>query len=310
MYWPYYTTTLLPYYSRTPFVASIIEEMKKIILLLALLLWAVAFEAQAKKVALLIGVGNYPQYSDHSGWGRLSSANDVNLLSKALKQANFQAVYTLTEAQATHKGIINRLDKLVGQCSRGDVVLIHFSGHGQQMPDLMHDEKDRLTEAFIPYDAHRCVTDSYRGKAHLTDDEIRNRLTNLRNRLGPKGLLMVTLDACHSEGSTRDDMDYDEDEGYPVVRGTADIFELGKKVKITNRLKPDACRLIELSACKAGEKNWEYKGYGRLSFILAKKITANTSLEQLATMVVNDKTVMNRRQTPKLTTHPVGTWKP
>jgi len=267
-------------------------------------------DAQAKKVALLIGVGDYPEYSDYSGWGKLSSARDVDLLKLALKKAGFQTVYCLTERNATHDGIIKRLKQLVTnrQCSPGDVLLIHFSGHGQQMPDLMHDEKDRLTEAFIPWDAHRCVTDTYVGQAHLTDDELRNQLAAIRNRLGRKGLLMVTLDACHSEGGTRDDMQWDDEEGVPVVRGTADLFERGKKVVLNNRLEKDACRLIELSACQAGQRNFEYKRYGRLSYVLAKKITRNITLDALAAAVVADRTVMNRRQTPRLTTHPVGKW--
>ena len=190
--------------------------MKKCVLLLAMMLLAFAFQSEAKKMALLIGVGDYPQYSDHSGWGKINSANDVILLKVALKKAGFQTVQTLTEASATHDNILNKLITFTKLCHPGDMVLIHFSGHGQQMPDLMQDETDKLTESFIPYDAHRFVTPTYRGQAHLTDDEIRDKLTALRNKLGPNGLLMVTIDACHSEGSTRINMKSDPEEGKPI----------------------------------------------------------------------------------------------
>ena len=281
--------------------------MKKCVLLLALLFTAFALHCEARKMALLIGVGDYPQYSDHSGWGKINSANDVVLLKEALK-AGFQVVQTLTEANATHDGILEKLTTFTRQCKPQDLVLIHFSGHGQQMPDLMRDETDMLTEAFIPYDAHRVVTSSYGGEAHLTDDEIRDKLTVLRNKLGRNGLLMVTIDACHSEGSTRTDLKTDPEEGLPVYRGTADKFKRGKKVELVNTLHKDACRLIELSACQAGQKNKEYRGYGRLSYILAKKISKEITFDRLASLVVNDRTIMNRKQNPQLTVHPVGNW--
>lgn len=282
--------------------------MKKCVLLLALLFTAFALHCEARKMALLIGVGDYPQYSDHSGWGKINSANDVVLLKEALKKAGFQVVQTLTEANATHQGILKKLASFTRECKPQDVVLIHFSGHGQQMPDLMRDETDTLTEAFIPYDAHRVVTSSYGGEAHLTDDEIRDKLTVLRNKLGRNGLLMVTIDACHSEGSTRTDLKTDSEEGRPVYRGTSDKFKVGKKVKLVNTLHKDACRLIELSACQAGQKNKEYRGYGRLSYILAKKISKEITFDRLASLVVNDRTIMNRKQNPQLTVHPVGNW--
>lgn len=267
-------------------------------------------------MALLIGVGNYPEYKDKSGWGKIHSTEDVALLGDVLRKAGFQ-VQTLTNANATHDGIMNKLTTFTNECKPRDMVLIHFSGHGQQMPDLMHDESDKLTEAFIPYDAHRCVTQSYRGQAHLTDDEIKDKLTVLRNKLGPNGLLMVTIDACHSEGSTRtgiklDSHDLDPDTGRPICRGTNEIFKTGKRTKRSSILREDASKLIELSACGAGEKNFEYYYdgylYGRLSLIIAKKIPTCSGFNELASSVIEDRTIMNKNQHPKLTIYPVGEW--
>ena len=80
-----------------------------------------------------------------------------------------------------------------------DELYIHFSGHGQQVTDVSGDEPDGLDEALIPYDAAiEYGRNGYKGQNHILDDELGVWLEALRESVGPKGVIVVALDACHS----------------------------------------------------------------------------------------------------------------
>ena len=145
--------------------------------------------AIATKRALLVAIGNYPA---NSGWTRINSNNDVDLLKPVFSNAGF-IVTTLIDEHATHEGIINALQALRNQCKKSDQVFIHFSCHGQQIVDLVGDEPDGLTESMVPYDALREPTKTYYGQNHLTDDELNRELISLRKKLGKDGFLLITL---------------------------------------------------------------------------------------------------------------------
>ncbi len=82
-------------------------------------------------------------------------------------------------------------------------MVIHYSGHGQQIFDDNGEEIDGLDEAIVPYDAWVKYTHNYKGENHIRDDEIGNILANFRNKLGKDGQLLMLLDSCHSGSSTR-----------------------------------------------------------------------------------------------------------
>lgn len=250
-----------------------------------------ANERKAKKIALLIAVQNYPAISC---WGTLHSLNDVQLLKKALKKYGF-SVKTLTEEAATHKGIIKAINDLKSECAPGDMVWVHFSGHGQQMPDVMGDEDENLTEAFIPFDALKDSTHDYHGENHLTDDEINEYLIPIRNRLTAAGQILVTIDACHSEGATRGGNKNLNGSDNLIIRGTTKPFDVGKRIKRKNKLKNPA-NGIEISACRSVESNYEYKNkygteYGSLSYLLylgINKQGENLDFKKLAKFVTTE----------------------
>ena len=172
-----------------------------------------------QKHALIIAIANYPT---ESGWSKINSDNDRTLLVPEFKRLGFK-VTTLQNEQATKQGIIQSLSHLAKQIHPNDYVCIHFSCHGQQMEDNNQDEEDGLDEALIPYDAHLSYKkDIYEGKNHLRDDDLEEHLTTIRKKLGEKGTLLVTLDACHSGTADRDE-EYVEDDDAPI-RGTSAIF--------------------------------------------------------------------------------------
>lgn len=137
-----------------------------------------------------------------------------------LRNAKYKTknIKKLINQQATKASIVNALKSLVTQSKRGDIVYVHFSGHGQQMKDVHNDENDGLDECWIPYDAYRKPCDKDRGEKHLTDDEVNYYLNAIRDKVGDTGKILVVIDACHSGGATRGDDD-------EVERGVEDIFE-------------------------------------------------------------------------------------
>lgn len=156
------------------------------------------------KRALLIGVGDYPS---EEGWHDLGSKNDVEWLSQILPQQGFapQNIHTLTDKKATKKGILNALQTyLIQQVEPNDIVLFHFSGHGQQVTDDDGDEADGYDEALVPYDSPKKYEDGkYEGAQLIRDEELGALLNEIRLKIGKGGHLLVLLDACHSGTGTR-----------------------------------------------------------------------------------------------------------
>ena len=225
----------------------------------ALLLFSsVQLSAQTKR-ALVIGVG---EQADKS-WAKINGDKDVPYVQKMLQNAGYKDIRTLVNKQATKTGIISTFKKLTSQCSVGDIVYIHFSGHGQLVTDVNGDEDDGWDEAWIPYDAYlRYDEKRYKGEKHLIDDEINPLLTAIRNKIGDSGKLLVVVDACHSGDSTRGD-DIDE-----TVRGVKNEFVIPIKRSGTARKAPE--QWLTLSACKDYQLNQEMKNpkAGKLTYAL------------------------------------------
>jgi len=169
------------------------------------------FSQKSPKLALLIGISDYPA---ESGWTALHTERDIEWLQTTLEKQGFAAanIRTLQNEQATHKGIQQAFQQLLASAKKDATVVIHFSGHGQQLQDEQGDELDGLDEAWVPYDSPMLFEkEQYEGERLLRDDAIDLFLTNLRQKIGPKGHVLITVDACHSGTSTR---------GFGTARGT------------------------------------------------------------------------------------------
>ena len=168
---------------------------------------------EPNKIALIVAVAKYPV---NSGWGELSSLNDVKLIKDALLRQGFkeQNITVIADKQATLAGISAAFDQyLIQKAQLGDIAVFHFSGHGQQIEDDNGDEGDGLDESIIPYDApaeYRPGPDK-----HFRDDLLGQKLSQLRTKLGEKGNLLVIIDACHSGTMTR---------GGGRTRGTSQVY--------------------------------------------------------------------------------------
>lgn len=259
--------------------------MKTRIITYILLLLSLSVTAQTKR-ALIIGLGE----QQDKAWNKINGDKDVPLVLAILKSAGFKSVTTLVNRQATKVGIVGAFKRLTASCKQGDVVYIHYSGHGQQMTDVHNDEKDGLDECWIPYDAYRKASATYHGEKHLTDDELNVYFNAIRNKIGAKGRLLVVIDACHSGDGTRgeDDEIVRGVEDTLVVdsqnaRGLYETFEAiksffmgdnGKENVINAKAKPLAERWITISACRSDQVNVEMKSpaVGKLTYALWKEL--------------------------------------
>ena len=260
--------------------------------LLLLLSLPVLLHAQTKR-ALVIGLGE----QQDKAWKKINGDKDVPLVQGILKSAGFKSVTTLLNRQATKAGIIEAFKKMTASCKQGDVVYIHYSGHGQQMTDVHNDEKDGLDECWIPYDACRKASATYHGEKHLTDDELNVYLNAIRNKIGAKGKLLVVIDACHSGDGTRGDDDEivrGVEDTLVVVsqnaRGLYETFEAiksffmgdnGKENVVNTKAKPRAERWITISACRSDQVNVEMKSptVGKLTYALWQELKKNVKMD-------------------------------
>ena len=253
-------------------------------LLLVVLLLIVGFINAQNKLALVIGIGDYPE---ESGWCKIHGDNDISIVTEMLEENGFEQVQILSNKAATKKGIMDALDNLAEKATRGDVIYIHFSGHGQQITDLDGDEPDGYDEAWIPYDACKDYSAKYKGQNHIVDDELFDFLNQLRAKVGDKGKIIVVSDACHSGSGSRGDEDED------VVRGVQEKFEMPAERNVGS-VKRESTAWLFVSACKAYQNNFEYRDaqgnyHGMLSYLLweNRAVMSNATWQEVMATIDN-----------------------
>lgn len=142
------------------------------------------------KKALLIGINRYKI----PGADLRGCVNDVENMKGVLTQMYGFAskdVAVMTDFAATTKAMKAAISKLVRDARSGDVVLLHYSGHGANVIDVNGDEPDRRDEILCPTDLdwHK----------PLLDDWLRTTFNRLRAGVS----LTVIMDCCHSGSNTR-----------------------------------------------------------------------------------------------------------
>lgn len=270
-----------------------------LLMMLVLFVLPVSAEAQTKR-ALLIGISDYGTTGGNTRdgqWGNIHGANDVGLLAPTLQKKGFK-VTKVTNKTATSQRIRKEMKKLVEQCRNGDIVYLHFSGHGQPFEDMNGDEEDGWDESFVPVDASMLYRKGeYEGKNHLLDDDMYSCFQQIRKAIGPKGYLCVVIDACHAGGSSRGD-ELEEDEE-PICRGTKKAFSPSGKAyrprvntngRFTITTGNNLGNITILEACRSYQSNYEIKQngnyYGPLSFYVNQALQSNQIAPNLN--LVND----------------------
>jgi hypothetical protein len=142
------------------------------------------------KKALLVGINRYRI----PGADLRGCVNDVKNLKRVLMRSyafKGDDITVLTDFAATKKAIESGIRKLVRGARKGDVVLVHFSGHGSNVPDDDGDEADSRDEILCPTDLD--------WKYPFRDDWLRKTFDSVRTGVS----LTVITDCCHSGTITR-----------------------------------------------------------------------------------------------------------
>lgn len=268
----------------------------------------ISIVACAERYAIIIGISNYPK---ESGFKPTSGVNDISYAREFLTANGFSInnIITLKDSEATYTAITNSLKSIEKIAMPGDVIFLHFSGHGQRVTDYSGDEPNKLDTAWIPYNAHSKQKPGYNGENHLIDDELNTLLHNIQNKITSRGRICVVVDACHSEGSTRELKTVRKARGIDTPFTVSDKDSKVIKSKNT-KTKPELW--LTLSACSQYEMNQEYteKNCGLLTYILyhteIKDLVKTISAAELRNKVAEkmDEIILKqygaRPQTPRL----------
>lgn len=281
-------------------------------LLSLVLIFLTVIPAMSKIKLLTITVADY---APESGWAHINADNDKEIILQQFQAS--ASITTLSESEATYSNILKHLSKLKDNVLKGDTVIVHFSGHGQQIVALDDSaEPDGLDEALVPFDAAKNKSAAYDGRNHLRDNEFGFHLDQLRRAAGPQGLVIAIIDACHSDSMNKGTQNSDDD----IVRGTYEIFGLTDDEFAAFRSRyrnqetapltesSDASSIMIISACRSDQINHEIKvdgkGYGSLTYYFIDAIKATglqnpiAFLDHLYSSMFADKTLRFHGQLP------------
>jgi metacaspase-1 len=142
------------------------------------------------KKALLIGINRYRI----PGADLRGCVNDVkNMQTVLIEYYGFaiKDITLLTDLEATTQRIKAAVADLLTGTQRGDTLLLHYSGHGSNVPDANGDEAERRDEILCPTDLD--------WKKPLPSDWLRRALNRVRAGVS----LTVIMDSCHAGTNTR-----------------------------------------------------------------------------------------------------------
>ena len=133
-------------------------------------------------MALSIGIDRVNPLH-YAGWSDplYGCGDDVEMVSRIARDRGFET-RALRSGQATREAVIAAIRAAAGIAQGGDLFLLHYSGHGTQVPDRNGDENDGQDEAFCLYDGL------------LIDDEMRG----LWAEFAAGVRVLVLADSCHS----------------------------------------------------------------------------------------------------------------
>jgi V8-like Glu-specific endopeptidase len=240
---------------------------QKILTTLAMffLLTSISTLLSGAKHALLIGVEDY-------GIAGLKSlkgpGNDLELMKKVLRDRfQFQGknITVLMDEQATHTKVQKALECLAKRIKKGDLIYIHYSGHGSYVKDENGDEHPRdFDQTWVTYGSR---SNALKGndRYDVTDDLLFEWLTPIFEK--SKHVMFVS-DSCHSGSISRGET--------PTVRAVArdkQKYPFGEKIFS----KPDFKNGVRIGASEDVESAYEYrqpngKTYGAFTWYWAQAL--------------------------------------
>lgn len=239
--------------------------------------------ARPTGLALLVGIGDYPETADGRRLPRLAGPDNDVVRARELLRDRFgfapDTIRTLVGPAATHEAIVREFHAhLIQKAGPDTKVVFWFAGHGARIPDASgKDDADRpagasaFDDTLVAYDS-RAVDAS--GSFDLTDDEI----DSLVRALPAKDVVLV-FDCCHSGGLLRGEAPSGVRE---CLAGTKplDAGRLGFWPPSVDRLDDDPSRAptdrVLVAACgamqQAGEITTELGTFGTLTWFLTQTL--------------------------------------
>lgn len=159
-----------------------------------------------RKLALLIGINDYAIVSPLKG-----CTNDVALQRELLVHRfgfnpnDVEIVSddsSISDIKPTRENILQAFEShLIAQAQPGDVVVFHFSGHGDLVLDPDSTAADGRSSTYLPQDAERKRSEADPNTTFASD--ITGRTLYLLLSGTKTDNLTAVLDSCHSGGGTR-----------------------------------------------------------------------------------------------------------
>jgi hypothetical protein len=165
--------------------------------------------------ALIVGVSDYQMLPARGAGGTgpfdlEGPKNDVPRMLQLARQLGVPATELHVLANAgtlppgakapTRANILAELKDLAARSSTGDQVLVYFSGHGAQAPDMEGEEADGLDELLLPADIGKWSDEADLVENAITDDEFGAAIEAIRQR---GAYVWVIVDSCHSGTALR-----------------------------------------------------------------------------------------------------------
>ena len=258
--------------------------------------------AVAGKHGLLIGISDYRA----SGLAELvGTQNDLLVMETILRDDRYGFADNLTvlrNRQATHTGIQRAFTDLIDRVVSGDLVYIHYSGHGSYTENLNNDggHGERDDQTWISWGARSTVVEGI-DRYDVLDDELNEWLGRIISKIGRNGQLILVSDSCHSASVYRSSAP-------PVSRaGKADNrrHPLGEKPFTFNDLRDG----IMIGAARDKETAAEFTAtdgnkYGLFTWYWAKALKQadpNDSWKNLFLTVQQKVNIQRPSQLPQLT---------
>eukprot|EP00526_Cylindrotheca_closterium_P017533 CAMPEP_0113638630 /NCGR_PEP_ID=MMETSP0017_2-20120614/20242_1 /TAXON_ID=2856 /ORGANISM="Cylindrotheca closterium" /LENGTH=306 /DNA_ID=CAMNT_0000549757 /DNA_START=84 /DNA_END=1004 /DNA_ORIENTATION=+ /assembly_acc=CAM_ASM_000147 len=189
--------------------------------------------------AVLIGINYVGQKGQLSG-----CHNDVeNIKRYLIKEQGFMEKDMLIlmddgkHHAPTRRNIIDAFTRITQYSEPGDIVFIHYSGHGGRVKDENYDEEDGYDETLIPVD--------FKASGHIVDDDVFNVLVKPMKR---DVQVTVLMDCCHS--GTALDLPYEMEstDSNMQVKSTFDMGLLKEPTTIACLACCALCMLDDLFA--------------------------------------------------------------
>lgn len=166
----------------------------KVNIVYLLLFSGLLYSQSPRNHAIVVGIDSY-EYKEN--WSTHPIIKDnIDAVLDYFKTAKYNfSINILRNASASKASIHSVFEKL--QLKKGDRIFLYMIGHGAQLKDINHDEKDGLDEVFVCYNSPAVNHPDFRKKS-LLDDDLQKLLLKARQSIGPKGQVFMLAESCHS----------------------------------------------------------------------------------------------------------------